>query len=248
MNQTNIRLKQAKEKIKNSNSCAQSIGTKQEKTLHQLLKYYLTMDETKHEIKVENRYADVLIDGRIYEIQTQGFDKLRPKLNDFLEKHNVVIVYPIPYIKQIYLITEDGELKYQRKSPKKGTAFHAFVELYKIKKYLSHKHLHLKIIMMNTIEYRDEIIKKRYHSKGYRKNDQDVVEIVEEIDIEKPSDFKKLLNKYQIPDQFTTADLRKILKISVKESSTAVNVLSNLKVIEKIGNKNRYYVYQIIEA
>ena len=40
-----------------SNESAQSIGTKQEKTLHKFIKYYLTDDISKHEITINNVYT-----------------------------------------------------------------------------------------------------------------------------------------------------------------------------------------------
>ena len=117
----NSRLEKAKQYVKISNTISSSIGTKQEKTLHQTIKYYLTLDEAKHEISVDKKIVDVLIDDEIFEIQTQGFDKLRTKLDVLLPNHKLTVVYPVPYIKNIYLINEQGEIIKNRKSPKKGS-------------------------------------------------------------------------------------------------------------------------------
>ena len=79
----------------NSSKTAQSIGTKQEKTLHKFIKYYLTNDITKHEITINKNIVDVLFNNHIYEIQTKSFDKLRNKLSKLLNDYPITIVYPI---------------------------------------------------------------------------------------------------------------------------------------------------------
>ena len=60
------------------------IGLLQEHTLHRVLKFYLSIDDAKHEIKIGRMYADVLLDNHIYEIQTKSFNLMRKKLSKFL--------------------------------------------------------------------------------------------------------------------------------------------------------------------
>ena len=115
MNET---LKQALAYISQTNSTSQSIGTKQEKTLHQTIKYYLTLDESKHEIKLENKIVDIYKDDEIFEIQTQGFDKMRDKLSTLLPKYSLTIVFPIAHIKTLHLVNDLGVVEQTRKSPK----------------------------------------------------------------------------------------------------------------------------------
>ena len=177
-------------------------------------------------------------------LQTQGFDKLRSKLEALLLNYKVTIVYPIPYIKQIYLINEYGEIISNRKSPKKGSALEIFKELYKIKSYLKNDNLKFKIIMFNSDEYRDQIPKKHVRSKGYKRNDQIVSEIIKEYDINKEYSLVNLLDDLNLPEVFTTEDVRKKGKVSKKTSSLVLNILSCLGYVEKIGTKNRYNVYK----
>ena len=240
----NNRLATAKQYLKNSNNISSSIGTKQEKTLHQIIKYYLTLDESKHEVSIDKKIVDIYINNQIYEIQTQGFDKLRSKLEALLLNYKVTIVYPIPYIKQIYLINEYGEIISNRKSPKKGSVLEIFKELYKIKSYLKNDNLKFKIIMFNSDEYRDQIPKKHVRSKGYKRNDQIVSEIIKEYDINKEYSLVNLLDDLNLPEVFTTEDVRKKGKVSKKTSSLVLNILSYLGYVEKIGAKNRYNVYK----
>ena len=87
------------------------IGTLSEKNTHMILKKFISEDETFHEIKVGSYFADVLIDNHIYEIQTANFNKLRDKLNYFLQDHKVTIIYPLPHIKYLQWINQEtGEI------------------------------------------------------------------------------------------------------------------------------------------
>ena len=109
------------------------IGTLKEKTMHAVLKNFYEPDISHQEIKVGRFVADILRDDEIIEIQTRSFNAMRKKLSVFLEKYPVTIVYPIPHNKWLYWIDEDtGEVSKKRKSPKTGTFFDAFIELYKI--------------------------------------------------------------------------------------------------------------------
>lgn len=240
----NNKLQLAKEYISQTNSSTQSIGTKQEKTLHQTIKYYLTLDETLHEIKLENKIVDIYKDGEIFEIQTQGFDKMREKLATLLPKYQLTIVFPIAHVKTIHSVNSLGEVVQTRKSPKKQSPFEIFKELYKIKQYLDHPNLHFKIIMFLSEEIRDIVPKKHVRSKGYKRADQIVTDIVKEYDIYSKEDFNILLDELNMPNEFTTADIKKLTKVSVKTSALVLNIMLYLGLVEKIGNKNRYILYK----
>lgn len=240
----NDKLRLAKEYILKTNTSTQSIGTKQEKTLHQTIKYYLTLDESLHEIKLENKIVDIYQEGEIFEIQTQGFDKMRDKLSTLLPLYNLTIVFPIAHIKTIHSVNNCGEVVQTRRSPKKQSPFEIFKELYKIKQYLNHPNLHFKIIMFLSEEIRDIVPKKHVRSKGYVRNDQIVTDIVKEYNIYTKEDFNLLLDELNLPEEFTTADIRKLTKTSVKTSVLVLNILLYLGIVEKTGNKNRYILYK----
>lgn len=75
------------------------IGTLKEKTVHAVLKNYYAPDEKMHEVPVGNYVADIYTGNAIMEIQNGNFYKIRTKLDAFLEKYPVTIVYPIPHNK-----------------------------------------------------------------------------------------------------------------------------------------------------
>ena len=124
------------------------IGMQKEKTLHAVLKAYEDPDEDHHEIPIENYIADIYNEkiGTITEIQTANFGYLREKLAAFLPLYRVKVVYPIPAGKWItWIDPETGELEKRSRSPKKGSFYSAFRELYRISSYLDHPNLCVKL-------------------------------------------------------------------------------------------------------
>ena len=90
-----------------------------------------------HEIPIENFVADIFDGEAVIEIQTRSFQNMRRKLAAFLPLYPVTIVYPIPHVKWLHWMDEEtGEISPGRKSPKKGNAYQAFIELYKIRPVL----------------------------------------------------------------------------------------------------------------
>ena len=144
-----------KNKIVGSQRIRQGIGTLSEKTVHAVMKNYYAPDTDMHEIPIENFVADIFTGQEIIEIQTRAFYKMRRKLDAFLPLYPVTIVYPIPHIKWLSWIDEKtGETSPKRKSPKTGNPYMAFIELYKIRPYLSNPNLHLKLALLDMEEYR----------------------------------------------------------------------------------------------
>jgi hypothetical protein len=219
------------------------IGTLSEKTIHAVIKNYLAPDTSSHEIKIGNFYADILNDQGIIEIQTRNFDKLRRKLEVFLELKPVTIVYPIPYIKMLRWVNEEtGEISPPRKSPKKGSPYIIFPELYKIKNYLLHPNLKLHIILMDLEEYRLLNGWSKDKKKGSTRSDGIPSKLVEEIYIKDITEYEKLIPP-GLNENFTTMDFRKVTGLSQKYAFSALNILNYVGAIKKVGKKKQAYLY-----
>ena len=150
-----IRFEQAKEKIIGKDRLRQQIGTLSEKTIHAVVKNYYEPDDEKQEVPIEGMYADIFTGKEIIEIQTRRFDQVRKKLERFLPLYPVTVVLPIPDTKWLIWIDEEtGELSQKRKSPKRGSAYEAFKELYKIKPYLKKEGLTIVLLFLDMEEYR----------------------------------------------------------------------------------------------
>ncbi|NLP34070.1 MAG: hypothetical protein GX359_02625 [Clostridiales bacterium] len=219
------------------------IGTLGEKTVHLCLKNYLAPDCSHHEVKVDRYVADICNEHGIFEIQTRSFDKLRRKLKAFLAYSPVTIVYPIHRTKWIRWINpQNGEISPPRKSPKTGKPYAIFPELYKIKNYLTHPNLRIHIILMDTEEYRllDGWSKDR--KKGATQCDRIPLELVDEICISDLSDYRSLVPDV-LEEPFTSKDYKKVAGISISNAQVALNILSFLGIVKRIGKKGNAYLY-----
>ena len=160
------------------------IGTLGEKTLHAVLKHYMEPEVARHEQKVGSFVADILNEQGIIEIQTANFNVMRRKLDAFLPEYPVTIVYPIPATKWLAWIDEEtGEVTKKRKSPKQGTQYQAFRELYKIKPYLTHPNLRIQLLLIDVEESRLLNGWSADRKKGSVRFDRIPVGLVEELEI-----------------------------------------------------------------
>lgn len=233
-------INQVFDKINNS-SIKESIGTKKEKTVHQFLKYYICDDSSFHEIKLGSHIVDIFKDNHVYEIQTQGFDKLRKKLEYLLREHLVTIVYPVMVDKTVYKVDEDGVVSNGRKSTKKSTVLSIGFELYKIKDYLLNKNLSFKIVLIKGDEYQTTRLDKYKRIKSTR-IDQYPKEILDVIDISNCHDFINL-----IPNDlghFKIKDFQKVIKLSGRKLSSSILAYRHIGVIELVGKDGKANVYK----
>lgn len=116
----NTRFQSACAQALNNEAGAKGIGTLGEKALHAAIKRYIEPDASKHEVKLGSFVVDIYSGGRVYEIQTGQFDRLRPKLKDLLPGHKVTIVCPLPAKKWlVWIDPESGEMSKPRLSPRR---------------------------------------------------------------------------------------------------------------------------------
>lgn len=242
------RFDNAIEKIVGKNRTRQGIGTLSEKTLHAVLKNYYAPDEDFQEIPIENYVADIYTGTEIIEVQTRAMNRMRKKLDAFLPLYPVTIVYPIPREKWLYWIDQEtGELSNKRKSPKKGNVYQAFIELYKIRPYLSHPNLKLKLDLIDMEEYRLLNGWSQDKKKGSERYERIPTAFVEEICIDCVRDYMQLI-PYDLPEQFTVKDFAKQCKIPAKLAGTILLILFDLKLVNRVGKKGNSYIYEVNEG
>lgn len=235
----------AKEKIVGKSRERNGIGTLSEKTVHAILKNYYAPDEDMHEIPIEGCVADIYTGSEIMEIQTRDFNKLRGKLEKFLPLYPVTVIYPIPREKWVIWIDEEtGELSSPRKSPVKGSAYMAFRELYKIKNFLLDSNLHLKLVLLDMEEYRLLNGWSRDRKKGSSRFDRIPKEIVEEVCIDCPQDYMQLV-PYELEEPFTFREFASGAHIRPALAQTVLHILNYTGTVERVGKKERSYLYEV---
>ena len=83
-------------------------------------------------------------------------------------------------------------------------------------------------------------------NKGSVRYDRIPLKIEQEIDIDEIKDYMQLI-PYDLPEQFTAKEYAKEAKLTPRKASSALNILSYLNIIKKIGKRGRAYLYKIIE-
>lgn len=227
------RFEQAKAKIIGKDRQRMGIGTYSEKTVHAIFKNYYEPDEEKQEIPIDRYIADIFTGEEIIEIQTRSFDRMRDKLKAFLPLYPVTIVYPIPREKYLIWIDEEsGELSKPRKSPRKGSPYLAFKELYKIKDYLKDPNLKIKLVLADMEEYRLLNGWSRNKKKGSKRFDRIPGQLVEEILIERPEDYMQFV-PIALEEQFTSKDFGKAAHIPLSLAQVTLHLLFFMGTVKR---------------
>lgn len=237
---------QAIERIVNQERERYGIGTLSEKTVHAVVKHYMEPNEDYHEVPLEGFVADIFREDAVTEIQTAHFNVLRRKLDKFLPLYPVTIVYPIPAVKWVIWVDPgSGAEVSRRKSPKKGSPYQAFNELYKIKSYLGDPNLRILFLFIDMEETRLLDDWSRDKKRGATKYDRIPLELVDEMLFERVEDYRMM-----IPPElsgFTTREYAKSTKIPLSHAQTALNIFYYLNVVERIGKKGNSYLYEVRE-
>ena len=216
------------------------IGTLGEKALHAILKYYLDENPLNHEQKFRGFFADVRNDDGFFEIQTRAFERLRRKLDVFMQESVTTVVYPIARVRRLsWIDPATHALSPKRKSPKTGKLADVAKELYRIRAYLLHPKFRLRVLMLDCDEYK----KKSPRGRRVEKCERIPYELVEDILFSSPRDYEKLLPE-ELPAPFTSTDLARLLKIPRSTAGTLLLLLNDLEVVRRIGKQGNAYLYE----
>lgn len=239
------RYNHIKSDIINSNREKMGIGTLSEKTVHAILKDYYAFSKDDQEVAINGKIVDIYQEGKVIEIQTRAFEKMRSKLSVLLDEYEVTIVHPIPRYRYLCWISEAGnDVISKRKSPKCGTPYSLFIELYKIKSYLGNKNLKFKIVMMDVEEYRLLNGWSKDKKKGSTRYDRIPLDYVEEFDITCLCDYLQFI-PYDICDEFVKDEFAKCAKIDKSLAGLVLHILYHIGVVDRIGKKANAYIYSI---
>lgn len=231
------------EQAANNRKAGKGIGTLGEKCLHAALKDYLCPDREQQEVAVGRYVADILCADGVIEIQTRGFERLREKLAYFLELGPVTVVYPIAHRKWLSWIDEEtGEVGKKRRSPKVGSVYDAFYELYKIKPLLSHPNLRLHLLLVDVEDYRRLNGWSCDKKRGSTRSQRIPTALAGELCVSSPTQYRLL-----VPDaleaSFTTKDYAAAAKLPLNRAQTALNVLCSVGAVRKAGKQGRLVLY-----
>ncbi|MBQ9989365.1 MAG: hypothetical protein IJP31_00235 [Lachnospiraceae bacterium] len=245
MDMDEVRFEEVKKRILETKRERSGIGTLSEKTVHAVLKNYYQPDESCQEVKLERMVADIFTGKEILEIQTRNFFSLKKKLSVFLSLYPVTIIYPLPAQKWlIWIDPETGEFSEKRKSPKTGNLYDAFKELGRIKEFLDHKNLTIKIVFLDMEEYRLLNGWSRDRKRGSHRYDRIPLKLVREVELTRPEDYLQLI-PYELEEPFDVKGFAKAAKIKQDRASQVLSVLYYLGQVKRIGKRGNAYLYRV---
>ena len=161
-----------------------------------------------------------------------------------MPEYPVTVVLPIPDTKWLIWIDEEtGELSTPRKSPKKGSEYSAFKELYKIKPYLKKEGLTIVLLFLDMEEYRLLNGWSKDKKKGSSRYDRITVQITKEVCFKQSRDYEILLPNTLV-GEFTSSESAKAVKINARQANLVLNILLYMDVVKRTGKRGKAFVYE----
>ena len=248
-NSTTDRFKKAVELARSR--IKSTVGTQNEKLIHAALKNYYAPFSDEQEVKIGSFYADAVSEDGIFEIQMKQLYRLREKLSVFLENARVNLVHPfICESKTLFVNAESGEIVKADKPRKTSSWLKIFEELYSIRNFLRSDNLKIVIVKLKVekiVYFNGEKIPD-LRSRNVRKKcriEKIPTEIVEEIWFETAEDFRRLLPE-NLPESFTKKEFCKAAGEAY--SSLRLEVLREIGILEKVGNRGNAFVYAVLKG
>ncbi len=219
------------------------IGVLSEKTLHSVIKRFIEPNEALQEVKVGGYFADIKNDDGIFEVQTRSFNKLRAKLTSYLETEKVTVVYPIPATKRlIWIDAQTGELTTPRKSPKHGSYFDAFPELYKLDMLIANESLRVLLLLVDMDEYRYLNGWSADGKKGSTRHERYPLALADSFLLATKEDYEGLLPS-DLGSPFTSKEFASAARIRTRIAQTVLTVLLKYGALQCIGKRGRHNLY-----
>ena len=169
------------------------IGVMREGPLHAALKAWLARPGDRLEVPVDGFVIDLVrADGELVEIQTGSFSPLRSKMDALLDGYRVRIVHPIPSLRRIVRVDDEGLVLSARRSPLRPGFAAVFEGLVSFPTLLSHPHLVVELLLCSEDHVRapSPVRGRRYtRDPGERR----LIEVLDRVELCGPADLGALV-------------------------------------------------------
>ena len=220
------------------------IGVYREGPLHAALKAWLARPGDRMEVPVDGFVIDLVrADGELVEIQTGSFSPLRSKMDALLDGYRVRIVHPIPALRRIVRVDDEGLVLSSRRSPLRPGFSSVFDGLVSFPTLLSHPHLVIELLLCSEDHVRapSPVRGRRYtRDPGERR----LIEVLDRVELSGPRDLAALVPA--LPGEFTTRELAAVMGVDVPLAQKAAACLRALEVFEPIGKRGRAPLYRSV--
>lgn len=175
--------------------------------------------------------------------------RLREKLEYYLlEGYKVKVVYPIPHIKWLSWIDPDtGEASPKHRSPKTGSFYDCFWELYNIKYFLDWDNLSVELMLIDVMDYKNLNGYGKRRKRRATRQERIPTALYDTLILNSPKDYLKLVPD-ELPEIFTKDEYAKATKLSPEMAYSGLNILQYLEVVELAGKDGRKKLYRRRQA
>jgi hypothetical protein len=171
---------------------------------------------------------------------------MRRKLGRLLETYPMRLVHPVPSVKWIVKLDEDGSDGLRRRSPKRGIAADVCGELVSFPELLSDSNFMLEVVLTEEEEvWRPD--PKGWRRHGFVIEERRLVDVLESVVFHSPSDLLTLLPS-GLPDPFTTKDLAVGLGRTRHQAQEIAYCLRRSGALQAAGRDRRGYLYEPPES
>ncbi len=220
-----------------------AIGTLNEGALHAQLKNWYQRPGDRIERVVDGFVVDLVRGDLLVEIQTGSFAPLRRKLELLTRQHRVRLVAPLPLVRRIIRLSDEGELLSARRSPRRGRAEDIFNRLVSIPSLLRRPHFELELLLTHQDELRVYRPGKAFRRHGWVVAGRRLVSVEHRIRITSPDDAARLLPP-GLPELFDTAQLAEAAAIERRLAQQMTYCLRALGVLQTTGKRGNAIVHR----
>jgi len=222
---------------------AETIGTLNEGALHAQLKDWYRRPGDRLEQLVDGFVVDIVRGKLLVEIQTGSFAPLRRKLDVLTQRHPVRLVAPVPLVRRIIRLSDEGEVLSARRSPRKGRAEDIFNLLVSIPSLLCRPRFELELVFTHQDELRVYRQGRAFRRHGWVVTGRRLVSVERCLRIASPCDAADFLPA-DLPELFDTAELAEAAAVERRLAQQMTYCLRAMGVLETAGKRGNALVHR----
>jgi len=220
-----------------------AIGTLNEGALHAQLKDWYRRPGDRVEQLVDGFVVDLVRGELLVEIQTGSFAPLRRKLEQLTQHHRLRLVAPVPLVRRIVRLGEEGEPLSARRSPRPGRVEDIFSRLVSIPALLCQPQFELELLLTHQDELRVHRHGSAFRRRGWVIVGRRLVSVEERVRVTCPDDAARLLPG-NLPALFDTAQLADAAAIERRLAQQMTFCLRAMGVLHTAGKRGNAIVHR----
>ena len=223
------------------------IGTLNEGALHAQLKDWYRRPGDRLEQAVDGFVVDLVRGNLLVEIQTGSFTPLRRKLDLLTREHRVRLVAPLPLVRKIIRLSDEGEVLSARRSPRRGRVEDIFNLLVSIPSLLCCPRFELELILTHQEELRVYRQGRAFRRHGWVVVGRRLVSVERCLRLASPDDAAELLPP-GLPELFDTAELAEAAAVERRLAQQMTYCLRAMGMLNTEGKRGNALVHRRVKT